>query len=481
MRLNGYVISILGVKMAQILILDDDPHIRLLLEQLTEDMGHAPTSSGDLHKGLAIARDGAFDLILLDLDFPEGNGLEILPDLLRLPGAPEVIIITGTGDTKGAEIAFNHGAWDYVRKPFLVEEVSLPIVRALQYHEEKAATKAPAVLRRGDIIGESPEIQRCLEDAAKAATTDSSVLIIGETGTGKELFAKAIHQNSKRSEGNFIVIDCGALPETLVESILFGHEKGAFTGAVEAKKGLIAQAEGGTLFMDEIGELPPTIQKTLLRTLQEHKLRPVGSKKELRVDFRLVAATNRNLDEMARTEDFRADLLFRIRGIEIKLPPLRDRIEDIRDITQHKLAKLGKLYGIGTKGVSAAFLEVLEKYTWPGNIRELMNVLEHSLSNAGSDPTLVPKHLPPKYRTALIAQQSQKVSAETVQPLQEFVIMGEDGFTKWNDFRGKMENHYLQSLQIAAKGNWKKACQLSGLSKTRLYELLKKYNLSLTN
>lgn len=466
--------------MAKILILDDEPNLRLLLEQLTENMGHEPSSSGGLQEGLAMAREGSYDLILLDLDFPEGNGQEILPDLLNLPDPPEVIIITGTGDTNSAEIAFTHGAWDYVRKPFLIEDVSLPIARALQYHEEKAAARAPAVLKRGGIIGESPMIMACLGDAAKAAATDSSVLFLGETGTGKELFARAIHLNSNRKRGNFVVIDCGALPETLVESILFGHEKGAFTGATEARKGLIAQAEGGTLFMDEIGELPPAIQKTLLRTLQERRLRTVGGKKEVQVDFRLVAATNRNLEEMAQTEAFRSDLLFRIRGIEIKLPPLREHLEDIYDIVHHKVQQLGKLYGLDTKGVSAGYIELLEQYNWPGNVRELINVLEHSLANAGADPTLVPKHLPPKYRAAMMALKENKKSSKPQSPEKECLGPLENELAKWGDFRADMENQYLRSLQMHARGNWKAACQLSGLSKTRLYDLLKKHNLSLS-
>ncbi len=235
--------------MAQILIIDDDPNARLLLEKITHGMGHSPLSIDNLQDGLSAARANEYDLILLDLDFPEGNGLEILPDLINLPSAPEVIIITGTGDAEGAEIAFNYGAWDYVKKPFLAEEVTLPIACALQYHEEKAATRTLAVLKRVDIVGEPTAMLRCLDEAAKAAATDSSVLIWGETGCGKELFAKAIHENSPRANKNFVVIDCGALPETLVESILFGHEKGVFTGATHAKEGLIAQAEGGTLFL----------------------------------------------------------------------------------------------------------------------------------------------------------------------------------------------------------------------------------------
>ena len=456
--------------MAQILILDDDPDIRMLLEMLTQDMGHTPLSIDNLEEGLQSARANSYNVILLDLDFPEGNGIDILPELTGLPYSPEVIIITGTGDTKGAEIAFQYGAWDYVQKPFLVKDVTLVITRALQYHQGKALVKPPAVLKKENIVGESSAILKCLDEVAKAAVTDSSVLIWGETGSGKELFAKAIHKNSPRADKNFVVIDCGALPETLVESLLFGHEKGAFTGATHAKKGLITHAEGGTLFLDEIGELPLTLQKKLLRTLQEHRVRPVGAKKEIRVDFRLVAATNQNLEAMIDQKKFRSDLLFRIRGIEIELPPLRARIEDIQDIAYHKIKQLGKLYGLGTKNFSAEFIEILEKYDWPGNVRELINVLEHSLANALSDPFLVPKHLPPKYRASLLYRISE-----------EEALVADDDFKKWNEYKFHAEKKYLLTLVRKSQGRWDDACQLSGLSKTRLYELLKKHDLSFSD
>ncbi len=466
--------------MAYILILDDDQKIQLLLEHVVTGLGHKATTSGCLREGLRLARTQDYDLILLDLDFPEGNGLEILPELLHLSSSPEVMIITGTGDTKGAELAFTYGAWDFLKKPFFVEEVSLSIARALQYHEEKVRSKTPTVLQRGDITGNSPALLRCLDDAARAAATDSSVLILGETGTGKELFAKAIHENSWRAKKNFIVIDCGALPETLVESILFGHRKGAFTGAGTDREGLIAQADGGTLFLDEIGELPLPIQKTLLRTLQEHRLRPIGASEEISVDFRLVAATNCDLEKMVADQTFREDLLFRIRGIEFKLPPLRERKDDILTIAHHKILQLSKLYGLATKGISVEFSDILEQYEWPGNVRELINVLEHALANAGADPTLVPKHLPAKYRaTFLDLDQTDNLSNQPPHGLRTFTADGE--ILKWGDFRLQMETVYLQSLLINAEGNWETACKLSGLSKTRLYELMKKHQLSFSS
>ena len=386
--------------MARLLIVDDDPKICLFLSQLVESMGHEVSTVNTLKDGRSHAVSNHYDLILLDLEFPEGNGLQILPDLLRAPSLPEVIIVTGTGDAKGAEIAFKYGAWDYVQKPFVWNEVSLPITRALQYRQEKESAKTPVTLNRVGIVGESAVIRSCLEDVARASVTDASVLITGETGTGKELFAKAIHENSKRSSKNFVTIDCGAIPATLAESTLFGHEKGAFTGADKRQEGLIFQAEGGTLVLDEIGDLPLSIQKSLLRTLQERRIRPLGSKQEVPVDFKLVAATNRNLDKMVQEKSFRKDLLFRIRAIEIKLPLLRDRERDIQEITISKIFQIGERYGIDPKGISPEFLAILSTHDWPGNVRELINVLEYALASAGQDPILFPKHIPPEYRTA---------------------------------------------------------------------------------
>ena len=466
--------------MADILILDDDASIRQLLGELILDLGHRHQAADNLVDGLSLARKQPFDIILLDLDFPEGNGLSLMPALSELASTPEIIIITGTGNAESAETAFKYGAWNYVRKPFMIETVSLQITRALQYHAEKMRPKTPAVLKRDSIIGESEAIGICLDEVARAAVTDSSVLIYGETGTGKELFAAAIHQNSLRCDETFVVIDCGALPETLVESILFGHEKGAFTGAESRREGLIVQADGGTLFLDEIGELDLAVQKKLLRTLQEHRLRPVGAKKEIQVDFRLVAATNRDLEQMVREHTFREDLLFRIRGIEIHLPPLRERRADIRPIAYAKVQQIGDRCGLGSKGMSVELIEILEQFDWPGNVRELISVLENVVANAGADPTLVPKHLPPKYRTAFLdfddIQNGNDDPAQMLAPFHDAA----GRVVKWSDYRIRIEKDYLQFIVQQSRSSWQEACRLSGLSKTRLYELLKKHGLSIS-
>lgn len=462
--------------MAKLLIIDDDSKIRLFFTKLAAKMGHDSHVADTLKEGLSSAKEESYDLVLLDLEFPEGNGLQILPDLLKLPSAPEVIIITGTGNASGAKLAFKYGAWDYVQKPFLIEEVSLPITRALQYRKEKQVTLSPLPLIRSRIIGESDVLQSCLKEVARASVTDASVLITGETGTGKELFAGAIHKNSRRASMPFVAVDCGALPDTLVESTLLGHEKGAFTGADKKQDGLIKQANGGTLMLDEVGDLPLNVQKSLLRTLQERSIRPIGGKTEIPVDFRLVAATNRDLDEMVQENRFREDLLYRIRAIGIKLPPLRDRGEDIKEITIKKVHDLTQRYQMEPKGISSDFIETLEAHTWPGNVRELINVLEFALASAGHDSQLIPKHLPPELRTAQLDFHStgdQKNHQRQIEALDH-----SDEFPTLTMYREQTEKDYLKMLLNRAAGDRDKASLLSGISQSRLYGLLKKHDMS---
>lgn len=462
--------------MANILIIDDDPKIGVFLSDILDGLGHIPAVARTLAEGRKLAFSMRNDVILLDLDLPDGNGLSLLPELLTEEAAPEVIIVTGTGDVGGAKIAFKYGAWDYIQKPFTMEEVSLPIARALEYRKEKKVAREPISLKRAAIVGNSHAIQCSLNEVAKASATSASVLITGETGTGKELFARAIHDNSNRAAGAFVAVDCGAIPESLAEASFFGHEKGTFTGADARREGLIRQAEGGTLFLDEIGDLALPIQKTLLRALQEKKVRPIGGK-EVAVDFRLVAATNRDLVKLVKESRFREDLLYRIRAIEIKLPPLRSRDEDIQEIAIHKIHQISTHYGNGVKGISPEFMNILSTYEWPGNVRELINVLEFALASAGSDPTLHPKHLPPEYRASLLDMGPQL--PPTAFDFASGTETATGDFPKLTDFRENLERQYFQVLIKRALGNREKACQLSGISQARLYDILKKYQLSL--
>ncbi len=328
------------------------------------------------------------------------------------------------------------------------------------------------------IIGNSPHLRRCLETVARAARDDTNILISGETGTGKELFARAIHEASQRRNGPLVVVDCTSLPKNLVESLLFGHVEGSFTGAREAQEGVIRQAHTGTLFLDEVGELPLPLQKVFLRVLEEHCFRPLGSEQEVASNFRLVAATNRNLEEMVSLGLFRADLLFRLKSYLIELPPLRERAEDIYDLTNYHLGQLGARYHIPPKQVAADFRNVLADYSWPGNVRELVNALEHALFAAKQEATLFAKHLPNQIRSSVTKQSLRTQTISRPDLSQSFL----QELPSLHEFRENIfcqaETQYLHDLMVLSNKDMRSACQLSGLSRSRLYALLKKHDIA---
>lgn len=466
--------------MAHILIIDDDESTRYSLSRMVTRMGHTSTSTSTLREGERKASSVDFDVVFLDVRMPDGNGLEALPTLRDAPSSPEVIIITGYGDPDGAELALKSGAWDYIEKGCSAKEMSLPLIRALQYREERssrAQVRSVMSLKREGIVGSSGPLMACLDLVASAAGSDTNVLITGETGTGKELFAEAIHRNGPRAEASFVVVDCAALPETLVESLLFGHEKGAFTGADKAREGLIRQANGGTLFLDEVGELPMSLQKAFLRVLQERRFRPLGSSREMESDFRLVAATNKSLDQMAQDGHFRDDLLFRLKSFTIELPPLRERTGDIKELARYHTDQFCERYGLAPKGFSPEFIDTLVAYTWPGNVRELVNCLDRALIAARFDPTLFPAHLPIDVRVEVTRSSIQrKTSSDEVLAKGSLYPV-----PKLRELRERLieqaERQYLQDLMALCHSEITKACELSGLSQSRLYALLKKYDI----
>jgi len=459
--------------MAHILIVDDDEMIGDALCDLFRPMGHDVTYALTLDGGLNMAAAAPYDVVFLDVNLPDGNGLQAISQFRGMPSFPEVVIITGEGDPDGAELAIANEAWDYIQKPIFAKRVKMPLMRALQYREQKLSHSKPILLNREGIIGNSIAIMRCLETMAKAGTTDAHVMLTGETGTGKELFARAIHANSSRRQKGFLVVDCAALPETLVESVLFGHEKGAFTGADRPREGMIKEADGGTLFLDEIGELPKDLQSTFLRVLQEKRFRPVGGKAEVHSDFRLITATNRDLEQMVKAGQFRHDLYFRLQSIVIHLPPLRKRLDDVQAITFHYLAKFCERYGVGTKGLSPEFLEALTTYTWPGNIRELVNAMDRALAMAGDSHTLFPVHLPPHIRAHLARK---AVSAKAVSDNKD--TSGTKLFPMFRELMQTTEKSYFKDLVTHVRGDIAAVCNISGLSRAQVYKILKKHSIS---
>jgi len=469
--------------MGKIAIIDDDAVFRVLLSEHCQQLGHATEAVGSIEAGKVLLARWPADLVFLDVSLPDGNGLEALPFIQGLASAPEVIIITGMGDADGAELAIKNGAWDYLQKPLTRQEVLLHIRRALEYHEKKVQRSGQISLKRDEIVGKSKAISLCLDQVAHCAATESGVLITGETGTGKEVFARTIHANSQRAKGPFIVVDCTSLPEQLVESILFGHVKGAFTGANADRKGLIEQADGGTLFLDEAGELPLETQKSFLRVLQERVFRPVGKDREQRSDFRLIAATNRDLRDMVCRGLFRSDLYFRINTFNIHLPPLRERGQDIEKLVMSFVFSICRRNHLPIKGVVPETLETLAAYHWPGNVRELENTLEKAIIADPGDPVLYPIHLPPEIRLSRIrtkvsqkCEQTPAGSSPSLQPASDRIAFPEALLT-FKEYRRQLtadiEKHYLQRLLKETEGDITKACAISGLSRSRLYDLLK--------
>ena len=489
--------------MARILIVDDEETVCQSLAFVGQRSGHATVCENTLAAALKRAASEPFDVVFLDVRMPDGNGLELLPRLAQTPSRPEIIIMTGYGDPQGAELAITSGAWDYIEKGSSVKDITLSLVRALDYRKQKTTLgnrDGVVALKRENIIGNSPRLLACLDQVARAAGSEAGVLILGETGSGKELFARAVHQNSKRADRQFVVADCASLPETLVESLLFGHEKGAFTGAERAREGLFGEADGGTMFLDEVGELPLAMQKAFLRVLQEKRFRPVGSQREVESDFRLVAATNRNLEQMARTGEFRSDLLYRLSSFTIELPPLRERKDDIKELARHYMDRCCERNGLAHKGNCPEFLEALLAYDWPGNIREFINTIERTVLAARYEPVLYSQHLPVQIRVKAAQNGVQQREPRTgssggtgspgaspLPPASEewdtevrLILPGSE-LPKLSDFRERIyadaERKYLHDLMTAANKDISAACRLSGLSQSRLYALLKSHDL----
>ncbi|BBO89036.1 sigma-54-dependent transcriptional regulator [Desulfosarcina ovata] len=462
--------------MTNILIIDDDQMLCEMVCRKLLTLGHEVSSAHTLSDGIAAANEIAFDLVILDVRLPDGSGIEALPQFRAIKPQPEIIIITGEGDPDSAELSIKTGAWDYIEKPISMREITLQVTRSLEFHQAKTTCQPKTMLKRDAIVGNAPLMEACLENVAQSACTDTPVLITGETGTGKELFARAIHANSNRSSGPFVVLDCAALPDKLVESLLFGHRKGSFTGADHARDGMILQANKGTLFMDEVGELPIAIQRAFLRVLQERRFRPIGSSQELKSDFRLVAATNRDLESMVQEGSFRKDLFFRLKAAVIQLPPLHERKTDIEKLALHYISIFCKRSGMITKGVSPEFMHSLQAYSWPGNVRELVNAIDVALANAQGHNVLIPMHLPVNIRVSL----KRRTIGNAVTPIGaggERAVQRVD-LPPLKDALEETERRYLHSLMARTEANIPSACRISGLSRSGLYARLKKYNIN---
>ncbi len=454
--------------MARILVVDDEPGLREMLSVLLRRARHEPVVVTGVIAALArIKADDPYDLVVTDLSMPDGTGMQVLGAARAKDPTTEVVMITAYATTEAAVEAMRKGAYDYVQKPFNNAELLATLDKALEkqaIHRENDVLRASArgSFRLGDLIGKSEPMKRVMSLVERIASAPTSVLITGESGTGKELVARALHDRGDRRGLPFVVVNCGALPEALMESELFGHEKGAFTGAATRKEGLIRAADKGTLFLDEVGELTAALQVKLLRVLQERKVRPVGSEKEQDVVVRVVAATNRDVEQEVKDGRFRQDLFYRLNVIRLVMPPLRDRPEDIPLLAEHFLIKHGALAGRRLT-FSPEALRWIAQQRYPGNVRELENVVERAVTLA-TGPRIMLADLPDA-----VDLPSEDVPRTVTLPPSGMDLDG---------FLGETEHRLLLEALERAGGVRKRAASLVGMSFRSFRYRLAKYNLS---
>jgi len=426
--------------MARVLVVDDEPGIRESLRMLLANTC-AVDSAASVDEALAILHAEPPDLVLLDLVMPGRSGFELLSELGRMPAAPPVIVLTATRTVSTAVEAMKRGAADYVTKPFEIEALRIKVRRMLEHREleqelETLRARAKESDRLGDLLGRSEQMREVFETIRRVAASPATAIIRGESGTGKELVARAIHDLGPRAAEAFIAVNCAAIPSSLIESELFGHERGAFTGAQDRRIGKFEAADGGTLFLDEIGELDVAIQAKFLRALEERHIERLGGTEPIAVDVRVVAATNRDLERDLEEGRFRADLFYRIQVVPLDLAPLRERREDVRLLAEHFLEEARERAGRGPGLLSAQALAALEHYNWPGNVRELKNAIEHAVALADGEAVAL-DDLP----TAI-------VRAGRVESLRDAVRDGRIGFEEASaDFERAL---LLEALELAS-------------------------------
>ena len=447
----------------RILVVDDEPGLRQTLTRILGAEGHSTLTASDGQEALArLEEEDDVDLVLCDLRMPKMSGLELIEKYNAKGGRALIVAMSAYGDSDTAIAAMQKGAYDYVPKPFRADEVVLVVRKAAEREKlRRRVASLEGELRtiRGeeDIIGRSQSMRAAMDVAQKVARHPSTVLLTGESGTGKELFARLIHKSSPRADEAFVAVNCGAIPEALLESELFGHAKGSFTGASHDKAGLFEEAHGGTLFLDEIGDLPVALQVKLLRALQEGEVRRVGANSPTQVDVRLITATNRDLAADISTGRFRGDLYYRINVVTIKLPPLRDRPQDIPELALHFLRRYNERLQLGVESIAPAAMRQLADYAWPGNVRELENVIERALVLAHGS-TIEPEHLA------------------------EFVQASDGAAPNPDDLSITRQTEQLERILIRraleqTRGNRTKAAQLLELSHRALLYKIREYGL----
>ena len=441
----------------QILVVDDDEGLLHLLKMRLSAEGFAVTSCTTGHEALVEAKKKMFDLAITDLRLRGEDGLDVTEELLRIHPQLPVIILTAHGSIPNAVEAMQRGAFGYLTKPFDDKELKATIEKALsQQRMSKEIQRLKSLVKElyglENVVARSPAMQRLFQQIAQVADSDATILLFGETGTGKEVMARVAHTNSRRSKGPFVALNCAAIPETLFESELFGHVRGAFTSAHGAKKGLFQSANGGTIFLDEIGEMPLSMQVKLLRAVQEREVREVGSELSTKIDVRIIAATNKDLGEAVKNGSFRNDLYYRISVVPLFIPPLRDRRDDIPLLAQHFLKISNQRANKDVRGFTPTALHRLMVNPWPGNVRELENAIEKAVVMTRQD-MITPDLLP-----------SVGVSPDTpLKPLTEA--------------KEEFERTYLKNVLQLTGGNISRAAQFAGRYRAGFYKMLRKYGL----
>ena len=455
---------------ARILVVEDEAVIQEVLSQLLREAGHEPILSVSGEEALGLLDREAFDLLIVDLMLPGMGGLELLRTVKTREPDQVVVMITAFGSVETAVQAMREGAFHYLTKPFRHEEVLLTVRNALSQKsllsENRALRRALSwQARNGELVGRSPQILELQSMLDRIAPTRSTVLIQGESGTGKELVAHAIHQRSARADRPFVVVNSGSVPADLLESNLFGHRKGAFTGAVAAKKGLFEVADGGSLFFDEISSIHPDVQSKLLRVIQEREFLPLGAVESVRVDVRIIAATNIDLKELVDRGQFREDLFYRLNVIVVNLPPLRDRREDVPLLAEHFLRRFAEENGRPLPQIRPEALAALTAYPWPGNVRELENALERAvvLGNGGS------------IGLDLLSEEVRAGDAIHAVPLEDLAA----GEFSYAETVARFERELIEETLARARGVQRKAARLLGIKPTTLNEKIKRLGVRL--
>ncbi len=462
-----------------LLLVDRDENLHELVDNICNSLCFNVLHATSLAEALQKGAQGV-DVVLLEKTLPDGDGIAHIGAFRALPFKPHVLIMTEFANGDIAERALREGAWDFLCKPFQMQDLSAILEQGISHRQGRSTlNNGEALLYREGLIGTSTALLTALSRMHEAAQSGTNVLIYGETGTGKELFARMLHKNSERIHEPFITVDCAALTENLVESHLFGHAKGAFTGADKAKDGLLLKAHGGTLFLDEIGELPLSMQKVFLRALELRRFRPVGMVEEVPSDFRLIAATNKDLSSMVKQGQFRDDLLYRLQGFTIRIPPLRERKEDIPALAEFVMRNFCEKKSLAIKSFTPNFLDALHAYSWPGNVRELINTVERACVVAKKEQELYAVHLPTDMRVAVVRSKVQAEAEHAPPVLQGALFFStQEGTPTLKEWKKYTEQTYVQRILEQNKGDIRACAQVAGVSRGHFYELLKKHGVS---